>query len=417
MEQQKQTMSETKQLSKTAGKKHVPKVTPSQFVVKNFKVPREIVEKTPFGKGAKADVKPIGSNQYTIFPKYVYSQSSGENNSKADSVEETLGILTEPIEIKRGGLLKVDNNYRMTDDDCTAFWLPLQEDCGGEGSIDLKKMLEKIDEYYAEKIASNPNDFLVVKNGKTEEPVSNLSYIPLVKTAEAPDGAKDFVPWERTKVRIPFKEVDGKKEIDVKLVVPGDDGEPEKKVATSISELRKDFTYGCKAQFYLEIKTFWALKSTKKIPDPANPKKQVNIRDCGFKVTCKMINIIEKSKMSGGQKDYDWDDVLGDDEEGLAKQTKQPAKVVKETKKSNNSESDSNSDSESESDNNKKNAKSESESESEKELPKKEEKKETKKDKKGSKNKKAKSDSESDASDDDDPKDKKKGKGGKTKTK
>jgi hypothetical protein len=408
MEIQNSPMSETKQ--KTVAKKHVPKVTPSQFVVKNFKVPREIIEKTSFGKNAKTDAKPVGGNQYTIFPKYTYSQTSGDNNSKVEVLEETLGVLTEPIEIKRGGLLKVDNKFRMSDDDCTAFWLPLQDEFGGEGAVDLKKMLEKIDEYYGEKIAADPSDFLVVKNGKQEEPVINLSYIPLVKTAEAPDGAKDFVPWERTKVRIPFKEVDGKKEIDVKLVIPGDDGEPEKKVATSIAELRKDFTYGCKAQFYLEIKTFWALKSMKKIPDPTNPKKQVNIRDCGFKVTCKMINIIEKSKMSGGTRDYDWDDVLGDDDEGLAKPVKQP---VKETNKSAKSESDSESDSDSETEK-KKNAKSDSDSEPEKEPPK----KETKSGKKGSKNKKAKSDSDaSDKSDDDDEKDKKKGKSSKTKTK
>ncbi len=172
MEQQHTKMSETKQMSKTAGKKHVPKVTPSQFVIKNFKVPRGIVEKTAFGsKGAnsKADAKPaVGGNQYTQFPKYVYSQSAGDNNSKVETLEETLCILTEPIEIKKGGLLRVDGKWRMSDDDCTAFWLPLQKEHGGEGAEDLKSMLQKIDEYFGEKIESNPNDFLVVMNGKQE---------------------------------------------------------------------------------------------------------------------------------------------------------------------------------------------------------------------------------------------------------
>jgi hypothetical protein len=64
--------------------------------------------------------------------------------------EETLCILTDPIEIKRGGLLKPDTENpsygRMTDDDCTAMWLPLEDEYGGKGAITLHDLFKQIDE-------------------------------------------------------------------------------------------------------------------------------------------------------------------------------------------------------------------------------------------------------------------------------
>lgn len=327
------------------------KVTPQDFSVKNFKVPREIVEKQQYGKSqnTKTENKMI-SNQYTTFPKYVYSQSSGDNNSKVDVNEDTFGLLTGVFEMKRGGLLSVDGTYRKSDDDCTAFWLPLEECNGGEAATELKTMVfEQIDKYYGEKIKSAPSDFLFVKNGKQETPIEDLLYTPLVRKSPKPSGAgKDFVPWLRTKVRIPFKDIeeDGvkRREIDVKLIINDDDGEQEKKIVKSITELRKDFTYGCKVQFFLEIKTFWALKSAKTQGD-------AEYRDCGFKVTCKMINIVERSKMAR-PKDYDWDDILGcgdDEDDGFAKPQQKSNKLTqkeepkKEVKKESKKESDSSS--------------------------------------------------------------------------
>jgi hypothetical protein len=119
----------------TKSNKRAPKVTPTSFIAKNFYVPREVVERQSFGKGKDVKQEQKPSSQYTLFPKYKYSQSSGEGNSKVDSEEETLCILTDPITIGRGGLLKVDDNYRKTDDDCMAMWVPLQKENGGDEGV------------------------------------------------------------------------------------------------------------------------------------------------------------------------------------------------------------------------------------------------------------------------------------------
>jgi len=242
---------------------------------------------------------------------------------------------------------------------------------------------------------------LVLKKGNSETKLSgDLSYNPLVKEAVAPDNATDFIPWSRAKVVIPSK--DGT--INVKLIVPGDNGEQVRKVVTSIADLRKDFAFGCVAQFYLKIQTFWVQKTATK-----------GKRECGFKVVCDMINIVERSKLSG-KANVEWDDLLGDDE--FAKPSKQPVKEVKKVTKD---ESDKSS---SDSDDDKKDAKSdasdsESEPEPEPEPVKKETKakatKETTKETKSKTKKGSKKESDDEASDDDTAK--KPAKGGKSKGK
>ncbi len=382
----KKEMSETK--SKENGQRRAPpKMTPSQFVVKNFDIPRIVEEKATYSKGkdGKSEAKQGSGSQYTLFPKYTYSQSSGEDNSKADAVIDTLCVLTPPIEIKKGGLQKVDGEWRKTEEDCKSAWLPLQEEFGGKGAVELAEMLAKIDKHIQDKMKKNPTDFLSLKSGNSETPLGKLAYNPLVRLAEAPAGVKDFVPWQRTKIVIPQK--DGK--IAVKLIVPGDDGEQIKKLATTIGELREDFSYGCTARFYLKFQTFWVLKGAKK-----------GERECGLKVVCDMINIVEKSKF-GGKATVEWDDLLGNEE----KPTKQPTKETKKVAAKANSEKSS-SDSDNDNADTKSDASDAESDASEPEPPKKETKKtkepvkETKKTKKGSK----KDASDSDESDDDNKK-------------
>ena len=400
----KQDMAETK--SKDTVTRRAPKLTPAQFVVKNFNLPREIEEKTSFKPkgGESKDAKETKTFQYILFPKYTYSQSSGEDNSKADPVVDTLCVLTPPIEIKRGGLLKADGEWRKSDEDCKSAWIPLQKEFGGDGAVELYEMFKKIDKHFQDKMKKNPTDFLVLKKGKEESKLSGeLVYNTLVKEAVAPDNATDFVPWLRGKVVIPSK--DGKT-INVKLIVPGDDGEQVKKVVTSIAELRKDFAYGCTAQFYLNNPNILGSKTATK-----------GKRECGFKVVCDMINIVERSKL-GGKANVEWDDLLGDDDS--VKPSKQPVKATKGAKDDNDKASDSDTDAKSDDDDAKSDA-SDAKSEPEPEPPKKETKgksketakepaKETKKTKKGSKKEEASDDSDDDTA-------KKPAKGGKSKTK
>lgn len=280
------------------------KIFPSQFDIKKFHVPREYIEKSSFKKDDKTDNKntAMGGAQYVLFPKYMYGDVKG--NEKADGNMDTLCVLTDVIEMNRGGLFTVDNKYRFSDDDCNKFWLPMEKDNGGDGAEKLCSMFKKIDEYYDKEIEENPSKFLAIKQSqadKTPTFIQNLSYIPLVRKAEAPPNAVDFKEWMRAKVTISQKDENGTKTFPVDIL----DENKEEHTVKTITELRKYFSRGCKARFYLELKTFWALKSG---------KGKRNEKECGFKIFCNKIQIIESSKFSK-KEETTWGDILGDDEE------------------------------------------------------------------------------------------------------
>jgi hypothetical protein len=84
---------------KTNNKKKTHKITPKKFDIDKFTLPTEIVEKT-FSVG-NDKTKKYESKQYTSFPKYKYEPSSNDNNSKINSGEDSLYILTDVIDFKK----------------------------------------------------------------------------------------------------------------------------------------------------------------------------------------------------------------------------------------------------------------------------------------------------------------------------
>jgi len=322
-----------------SGKK-APVVSVSNFDINNFTLNREIPVLKRQGN------EPDKSTQYLQFPKYTYNKgkTSGENNTKIEESKDPLALVTGTVRIGKGGLLRVDGNYRKTDDDCTSMWLPLDEEFGDKDAESLKEVLESIDEK-VEKLNDKYKDgYFIVNPGKNEQTLK-MNYTPLVREAEAPPGANDFVPYNRTKIKFPFKVIkdeDGKErnEINVKVQYVNDEGEKETAVCRSVTDLRNYLTFGSKVQLVLEFKTFWIAKMAKK-----------KMNDCGFKVTCNMIKIIEKGKSAGGG-DYGWDafgDNDNDDEDDTSKkESKAPAKKpVKKVESEEESESESESEEES----------------------------------------------------------------------
>jgi hypothetical protein len=335
--------SEQKVSQKKKGKKAL-KVTGSTFKKKNFELPRNIVDKPLKGK----DDKPIETPQYNVFPKYTYSQPSGEDNSDVKPLKDTFSYLTEAFKIKKGGILSKHDVHRPHDDDCTAMWLPLEEEWGGKGATDLHKTFSSIDDVFSEKLDSKDYFFKVDSKGK-ETPLDHICYTPLVKKAEKPDGAKeDFIEWLRTKVKIPFKEVDGsdrgdgkkRKTIEVKLAIhqEGEDT-PERKVVDTMEQLRKEVPYGSTVKLFLKIKSFWIAKTVK-------TAGKTKMRECGFKVTCDMIEVLEKPQ-GYSRDDVEWDDIMGDDSDVEADDSssnkKQKVEQKVEKKNVQSSDSDSNS--------------------------------------------------------------------------
>ena len=258
--------------------------------------------------------KKIACNQFTLFPRYNYGgkSNSGEDNTKVTSSGDTPAIYTSVIAFdKKGGIPKLGGEYTKTKKDCTFFWLPLDGEYGGEGSVELENVLKQIDDHYGEAIKTNPDKFVTFKSGKsTKNLVDKLAYGELVKECDPPKtDIPDWRAWNKCKVRIPFKGDDeNDPQINVTLSVPNEKtGKPETMEVTSLDELMKHFTYGCKAEFVIKVQTFWVLKTA---------DKTSKLRKCGFKLSCDMIRIVERGKSSAGVGKPSWDDLLGGDENG-----------------------------------------------------------------------------------------------------
>jgi len=309
------------------------KITPSEFDMKRLNFNRKIVEKKQVVEpGKKLEV----SRQWTIFPKYVFGTSASGNNNTKVSEGDVLTILTQPIVFKRGGIPKFNLDYMKTKGETATFWIPLDEEFGGPGGVDFRKMCDSIDKHFGDEIKKNPSAFLTVASGdKAEEPIENLKYSALVKKSPKPANVdkKDYKPWYRCRVRIPFKEEKGEDPvISVKLALPNaETGKVDLSVATSLDELTKHFTYGCTAQFVLEMKTFWVLKATKDAEE---------WHECGFKLTCNMIRIVEESKQFKSS-EHNWEDFIGGEGENAETEQKVAPKQTNEDSSDAGSDSDS----------------------------------------------------------------------------
>ena len=225
-------------------------------------------------------------SQYMAFPKYKLNKESKDGNSVI--------IVTDPIKLTKGGIPKIDGEYKKTDADREFFWLGCDKE--QEACVKLFDALEKIDEVYGEKIQNNSETKIIhqLKDGK-KEPLDKLEYVSLVRESSAPENAKDsekqYEPYNRIKVRFNTKWVAGQEEgtpseITTHLFLL-DKEEPEP--YTTVSDFEKSLKWGCEARFVLTINKFWAMKALK------NKK-----RECGFTVKCLQVYITKESTLGGG---------------------------------------------------------------------------------------------------------------------
>ena len=236
-------------------------------------------------------VKPIEEkmgtkSQYMAFPKYKLNKKSKDG--------ESVIIVTEPIKLTKGGIPKIDGEYRKSDKDREFFWLGCDKE--QEACVKLFEALEKIDEVYSEHIGDNTNSKTIYqsKDGK-KEPLDKLEYVSLVRESSQPENAKEgekqYEAYNRIKVRF-----------NTKYVPNAEEGEPseitthlflgEKEEAepyTSVTDFEKSLRWGCEARFVLCVNKFWAMKALK------NKK-----RECGFTIKCLQVYITKESTVGGG---------------------------------------------------------------------------------------------------------------------
>lgn len=225
-------------------------------------------------------------SQYMAFPKYKLNKKSKDGDSVI--------IVTEPIKLTKGGIPKIDGEYKKSDADREFFWLGCDKE--QESCVKLFDALEKIDEVYSDLIQNNSESKTIYQNkdGK-KEPLDKLEYVSLVRESSAPENAKDsdkqYEPYNRIKVRFNTKWVADQEEgipseITTHLFLL-DKEEPE--AYTTVTDFEKSLRWGCEARFVLTINKLWAMKALK------NKK-----RECGFTVKCLQVYITKESTLGGG---------------------------------------------------------------------------------------------------------------------
>lgn len=246
-------------------------VTPQTFKLKQF------------GLSPVID-KYCSKAQYNSFPKYKYSKDAKEG--------ETLIVATDKIKLTKGGIPKLDGEYRNSDKDRGFFWLG----CDNEQPelVALFDMLRSIDDEYADALKNNKDtNALYILKDKQKEPLDKLEYVPIVRESAQPEDKKsdkEYEPYDRIKVKFSTKYDENAGEGDLQEINTQlfllDNEEPEP--YTTVTDFTKSFKWNCEARFVFAINKFWAMKAVK------NKK-----RDCGFSIKCLQIVITQESTSGG----------------------------------------------------------------------------------------------------------------------
>ena len=284
------------------------------------------------------------SPQFNAYVRYDYGtdgKKKVDDNGKPENTNNRCVVVTLPIEIKKGGIPRLDQ-WRLTDNDCMNFFLNLDQDEGGKDLRD--KVFGPLDTLCQKKINKDGNKDFFTKVSDKGVPVAitKLKFKSGVKMSGSGDdddaptnGKAKPVPYERIKVKLPtvFKKDADKnapKEIKIQAFYQGAEVE-----IKTLQDLRDAFPWGCKAEFVLEINKFWAMRTLKD-----------GERDCGYGVKCLAINVIEKPKATSAA-------VINSSIFGIGKSAKAESGSESESDDESKSEEGSKSGSESESENDK----------------------------------------------------------------
>ena len=230
------------------------------------------------------DEKLSNKSQFLAFPKYSYGKKQ----------DDSLIIVSDVIKLSKGGIPKLDGEYKKTDNDRMFFWLGC--DTTQKSCVELFKVLQEIDAKYAEDITNNSKTGTVYtqsKDGK-KELITSLEYVPLVRESgngeEKSKSDKQYETYNRIKVRFNTKydkeRAEGQaSEITTNLFLL-DKEEPEQ--LNTVSDYEKVFRWNCEARFVFMINKFWAMRAVK------NKK-----RECGFSIKCMQIYITKEAPSSG----------------------------------------------------------------------------------------------------------------------
>jgi hypothetical protein len=219
-------------------------------------------------------------SQYLAFPKYKYGKKT----------EGSLTFVTDVIKLSKGGIPRIDGEYKKTDGDRMFFWLGC--DSEQKSCVDLFNALRSIDQYFQEQLNKNADTkYVHITKDNKKEALDKLEYVPLVRESAVPENAdKKVEPFDRIKVKFNTKYDKDLPEgqvadITTSLFV-GDREEPEN--LSTVTDFEKFLRWNCEAKFVLQVNKFWAMKAVK------NKR-----RECGLSIKCLQVYITKEAPTSG----------------------------------------------------------------------------------------------------------------------
>ena len=242
-------------------------------------------------------VMPTDNNspQHVFLPMYNYATTNNgiANNDKISR----LLFLTKPMNVNNG--IERISQFHPTDNDCLYFWINENYEHGGNQEL-FERVIDPIDNLHKAKINTQGNkDFIIKINDKgVAVPLAKLRYDTIVKSKPMGNEDDDYKPQpvvKRIKVRLDtFYEPDinhnTPRKIKTAVFIPVDTSVPvNQRVFKShpepincLDDVRKLFSWGCTAQYTLQVSKFWAQKAL------GNGQKM-----CGNIVKCLQIFVLD----------------------------------------------------------------------------------------------------------------------------
>jgi len=245
------------------------------------------------------------ATQLMCFPKYLFQDDENDHELTPENFEahgENAIVVTGPIKMIKGGIPRYNQKYHPEGKDSmkrTYFYIPKNEE--DPNSVELFECAQRIDDYMHNEINVKKNSagVLCVLNSKKKRiALKGITYKRMITTAkpgsdleldleeDTPKNTKfpkkEFVPWDRIKVRFStlYDENLGPndlKDINTQIYV-GNKEEPEN--CKTISDVEEHFMWNCTAQFALMFNKAWVQKNDEK--------------GCGIGVKCVQIGITEQ---------------------------------------------------------------------------------------------------------------------------
>ena len=241
------------------------------------------------------------ATQLMCYVKYIYDERIEPTNDNFEKHGKTMIMITDEIQMVKGGIPKYNQKYHGNDENSMKrAWFYIPKNVNDKNSVKLFDTIQKIDDYMVREINEKQNEAGIIcalNKQKKRMKLKGLTYKRMITTAKQGNDltlddddndnkktTKDFVPWDRIKVKLatqydPNAGPDDIKDIDTQIFLENK-AEPED--TKTVTDIEKLFTWNCTAQFSISFYKLWIDKKGDK--------------NCGFGLKCLQIGITKRSE-------------------------------------------------------------------------------------------------------------------------